>query len=223
MIDLFDLLRTVWRNRVPALATLCVVLVATTVYLATQSRTYQSTVTLQLSSADPGFLSDINAVVPVYSALITSPDTLSLAQAMQGSSPLGSVSVRTFTDSPVLKLQATGASAQQAQTSAASVVKALRWRTTSSKLGVSGVSVATIDGPSPADVIWPRPALSLGVATLLGLLLAVLVGWLADRPWRSAVSPPEDEDSLSPNPDPAYDFRRPRQAVHHGKRDIAVR
>jgi uncharacterized protein involved in exopolysaccharide biosynthesis len=196
MIDLLDLVRMVWRQRLVSLATVIVVVGATGAYVATQKPMYQSTETLQLSSADPAFLADVNSLTPLYSELLIAKQTLATAQDHLGSAQLATVAVRIFTDSPVLKLDATASSADIAQQSAAAVVSAVSQRLASkAKVGAPGVTLAVIDGPSQADIVWPRPALSLGVAVLVGVLLAVGVSWLADTRRRPAlaVSPaPQD-------------------------------
>jgi hypothetical protein len=209
MIDLFDLLRTVWRHRLASLATLMVVVGATGAYVAKQKPVFQSTETLQLSSADPTFLGEVNALAPLYSELLSAQQTLAIARAQFRSTPLATIAVRIFTESPVIKLDATAGSADIAQRSAAAVVSALSHRLiASSQLGVRGVTLAVIDGPSQADTVWPRPALSLGVAALVGVLLAVAVSWLADARRRRpalAVSP-------ATRPAPAYHETPPRTA-----------
>jgi capsular polysaccharide biosynthesis protein len=212
VIDLFDLMRTVWRHRVMALATLIVIMGATGAYVVKQKPVYQSTETLQLTSADPAFLGEVNALTPLYSELLSAQQTLAIAQAQLGSTPLATIAVRIFAGSPVLKLDATGGSAGNAQQSAAAVISALSHRLkTPSKLGAPGVTLAVIDGPSQADVVWPRPALSLGVAALVGVLLAVAVSWLADARRRRpalAVSP-------ATRPAPAYHETPPGTAREH--------
>ena len=185
MIDFFDLIRTMWRHRVVALGTLAAVLAATSVYIVTQKPVYRSTETLQLSSTDPTFLSEVNTLTPLYSELLTAQATLTLAQGSLGSTPLASIAVRTFTDSPVVDLDASGGSADVAQRSATADVSALADRLAfQSALGVSGVTLVVIDGPSQGDIVWPRPALSLGVAAIVGILLGVAVSWLVDARWR---------------------------------------
>jgi capsular polysaccharide biosynthesis protein len=181
MIDLFDLVRTVWRHRLVALATLLAVMAATSAFVATQKPVYQSTETLQLSSRDPAFLGEVNALTPLYSELLSAQQTLAMAGATLGSTPLASIAVRIFTDSPVIKLDASGGSADIVQRSAAAVVNALSDRLSlPSQLGAPGVTLAVIDGPSRADMVWPRTALSLGVAAVVGILLGVATSWLAD-------------------------------------------
>jgi len=181
MIDLFDLIRTVWRHRVVALATIAAVMGAVSAYVVVQKPVYQSTETLQLSSTDPAFLGEVNALTPLYSALLSAQQTLAPAQAQLGRTPLASIAVRIFTDSPVIKLDASGGSAAVVQRSADAVVNALSHRLSGqSKLGAPGVTLAVIDGPSRADIVWPRPALSLGVAAVVGVLLGLAIAWLAD-------------------------------------------
>jgi thiosulfate dehydrogenase [quinone] large subunit len=185
MIELFDLIRTVGRHRVVALATLAVVLAATAGYVAAQTRVYQSTVTVQLSSPDPSFLSQVNSVTPLYAALLTADQTLGIARGAVHDTPLADIAVRSFPDSPVLKVDARGSSADGVQRSAAAVVSALTDRLSiGAALGVPRVSVAVVDGPSQADTVWPRPALSLAVAGVIGIFLGVAMAWLADVPRR---------------------------------------
>jgi capsular polysaccharide biosynthesis protein len=230
MIDVFDLMRTVWRHRVWAVATLAVVMAATSAYVFTQKPVYQSTETLQLSSADPAFFSEVNMLTPLYSELLSAQQTLTLAQAGLGSAPLATLAVRIFTDSPVIKVDATGGSALVVQMSAAAVVSALSDRLdTQPNLGATGVTLTIIDGPSHADIVWPRPALSLGVAAIVGVLLGVAMSWLASTPWRQlptravgSSTAPATRDSSGPAGDGATgtiaDNTRPAQPRSHTTR-----
>jgi thiosulfate dehydrogenase [quinone] large subunit len=190
MIELFDLIRTVGRHRVVALATLAVVMAATAGYVAIQTRVYQSTVTVQLSSPEPAFLSQVNSVTPLYAALLTADQTLGIARGAMRNTPLADIAVRTFPDSPVLKVDARGFSGPGVERSAAAVVSALTDRlSVGAPLGVPKVSVAVVDGPSPADTVWPRPALSLAVAGIIGIFLGVAMAWLVDAPRRRRAAP----------------------------------
>ena len=161
---------------------------ATAVYVVVQKSLYQSTITLQLASdgTDTAFLAQVNSLTPLYSTLLSSPQTLSVAQGDLGSRPLGQVTVLTFTDSPVIKVNATSDSPDTARASAGALLQGLDDRLATSKLGVPGVTVALVDGPSQAQLTWPRPALTLGVAAVVGVLLALLGTWLVER-WRPAV------------------------------------
>lgn len=182
MTDLLELFRTVWRHPVVALLMVVNVMAITAVYVAVQSPMYESTITLQIAAdgTDTSFLAQINSLTPLYSALLSSPQTLAVAQTDLGSTHLAQISVLTFTDSPVLKVNAISGSANAASASAGAVIQALNERLNGSKLGAPGISVAVIDGPSPADMSWPRPALTLGVAAIVGVLLAVLAAWIVD-------------------------------------------
>jgi capsular polysaccharide biosynthesis protein len=188
MTDLFDVFRTAWRHRVVALIIFVNVMAATAVYVVVQKSLYQSTITLQLASdgTDSAFLAQVNSLTPLYSTLLSSPQTLSVAQGDLGARPLGQVTVLTFTDSPVIKVNVTSASPETARASAAALLQGLDDRLATSKLGVPGVTVALVDGPSQAQLTWPRPALTLGVAAVVGVLLALLGTWLVER-WRPGV------------------------------------
>ncbi|MBJ7608051.1 MAG: hypothetical protein JF887_01280 [Candidatus Dormibacteraeota bacterium] len=181
MIGLLDLVHAVRRHVLVALATLAIVLIATGAYLVVQKPVYQSTETLQLSGTNDAFLGQSNSLAPLYSELLTSPQTLGVAQNDLGSTPLADISVRTFTNSPVLKVDASSGSATAAHDSAAAVVGGLSRRLRASQLGVAGISIVVIDAPSQPEVTWPRPALTLGVAAIVGIALAVLMALLADQ------------------------------------------
>ncbi len=188
MTDLFDVFRTAWRHPVVALIIFVNVMAATVVYVVVQKSLYQSTLTVQLASdgTDSAFLAQINSLTPLYSTLLSSPQTLSVAQSDLGARPLGQVTVLTFTDSPVIKVNVTSDSPDTARASAGALLQGLDDRLATSKLGIPGVSVALVDGPSQAQLTWPRPALTLGVAAVVGVLLALLGSWLVER-WRPRV------------------------------------
>jgi hypothetical protein len=214
VIELPDLIRMVARQRWLASATLFAVMAATTGFLATQKNVYQSTETVQLSSADAAFLSQVNNLTPLYSALLTADQTLVIARSELAPQPLADIAVRTFTDSPLLKVDATAGSQDAAQRSAVADVNALSRRlSTGSKLGAPGIALAVVDGPTPPEMIWPRWALSLGVAALVGVLLGLGLAWPADVLRRGRM-PVKDEQLLIPSFIP-----RPRAArgPHRGK------
>jgi capsular polysaccharide biosynthesis protein len=187
-MDSVDLLGAIWRHRLLAAATWVAVLAATAVFVAIQKPVYESTETVQLSTTDPAILSQVNTLTALYSALLTAQETKDLAQTEVGAS-LADLTVRTFTDSPIIKVDARSGSPDIAQRSAAAVVKAVVTRTgAGSPLGASNVSIVVVDGPSTPDKVWPRPALSLFVAGAVGLLLGMLVACLADLPRRRAAA-----------------------------------
>ncbi len=185
MNDLLEVFRTVWLHRLAALIVVVNVMAATVVYLVVQKPLYQSTITLQLASdgTDTAFLAQINALTALYSTLLSSPQTLTVAQNDLGSRSLGQVTVQTFTDSPVIKVNATSASADTARASAGAVLHGIDDRLAVSKLGVPGITIALVDGPSSPEMTWPRPPLTLGVAAVIGVLLAMLAAGLVER-WR---------------------------------------
>lgn len=183
MTDLADLLRMVGRHRLVALLMFVNIMVITAAYLVVQSPVYQSTETLQLSAtaADSNFLTQINSLTPLYSALLSSPQTLAEAQTNIGHNQLAQITVVTFPDSPVIKVNASSGSAHAAELSASEVVLSLNQRLTNAPLGAPGITVGIIDGPSPAIITWPRPALTLGAAAVVGILMALLVSWITER------------------------------------------
>ena len=183
MTDFFDLLRNVVRHPVVSILMFVNIMVITVAYLALQSPLYQSTETLQLAAtaADTNFFTQINSLTPLYSALLSSPQTLAAAQTNIGQTPLGQITVVTFPDSPVIKVNATSSSARAAELSASEVVLSLNQRLTVSQLGAPGITVGIIDGPSPAIITWPRPALTLGAAAVVGILASILAAWITER------------------------------------------
>jgi capsular polysaccharide biosynthesis protein len=213
MTDIFDVFRTAWRHRVVALIILANVMAATVVYLVVQKPLYQSTLTLQLASdgTDTAFLAQVNSLTPLYSTLLSSPQTLTVAQNDLGTRTLGQVTVLTFTDSPVIKVNVTSESADTARASAGAVLQGLNDRLAVSKLGVPGITVSLVDGPSQADMSWPRPALTVGVAAVIGLLLALLGAWLMER-WRPRrpVVAPAARPAATSEPAPVRATERPR-------------
>ncbi|PZR79626.1 MAG: hypothetical protein DLM65_10150 [Candidatus Aeolococcus gillhamiae] len=183
MTDLVDVLRTVVRHPMVALLMFLNIMVITAAYLALQTPVYQSTDTLQLSAtaADSNFLTQINSLTPLYSALLSSPQTLAVAQTNIGQTQLAQITVVTFPDSPVIKVNATSGSGPAAELSASEVVLGLNQRLTGSQLGAPGITIGIIDGPSSAVITWPRPALTFGAAAFLGILLSTLAAWITER------------------------------------------
>ena len=181
----------VWRAWFVVLAIVVLALVAATTTLLVQPSEYQSTATVQVSSSDIGaVLGHVDAMTAVYAEAIESPQTAAAAQqSMRG--PLAQINARTFTGSPVIKVDAQSTDPQLAQQSAAAVVDTVNSQSADGQYGFAGTSLVTIQPPVvPSSPVSPRPTLTYAVAAVggvgLGIVAALIMEALRRRQERAA-------------------------------------
>jgi receptor protein-tyrosine kinase len=184
-MDFRELLEVLWRRKlVVGLVTLLAVGAAIGA-LRTVTPQYESTSTLSLNPRNPRddifILSTINAVVPVYATAATAGSTLNAARDKLGGH-LASVNVRTFTDTPIIKLNARDPDPKVAQRSAQAVTDVLIDRVTKNQVGIPSVKLTQIDVPQVAtSPVFPRTKLTLVVAFLMGIAFGIAAALLREN------------------------------------------
>jgi uncharacterized protein involved in exopolysaccharide biosynthesis len=180
-----DLVRVLWRRKVAVVVTTAVVVALGGGWVMTQAPRFRSTATLALTpSGGDSFtlLSQVNTIIPLYAEAIKARETSQIAQAQLHTSRLGAVSVRTFRDAPIIKLDATSSDPRVAYQTAQAIADALIVRLKRGEVGLTNVRVLEVDRPIvPEDPVWPLPKLTLIIAGVLGLGLGVALGLFIEQ------------------------------------------
>ena len=184
-MDLRELLEVLWRRKlVVAIVTLVAVGTAL-VALRTVTPLYESTSTLALNPRDVEndifILTTLDSVVPVYASAVTSRSTRDRARLRLGGE-VAEVAVRTFDDTPILKVDARDSDRELARRTAQAVTDILREDVTAERVGIPSLRLVQIDRPVAAsDPVFPRYGLTLAVAALLGLSFGVAAALLREN------------------------------------------
>ena len=146
---------------------------------------YKATSTLALEPQKLGndllFFQTIDSITPIYAAAAESETTLAAAKAQNGGQ-LADISVRTFAQSPIFKIDAQSTDASLAQSSAQSVTNVLQDRVKAGEVGIASLELTQIDKPTvPTSPVYPNKKLTIAVAVLLGLGLGVAAALLMER------------------------------------------
>ncbi len=180
-----EVLELLWRRKVVLVAVAAATVGAAAVALQLVTPIYESTSTLVLRPAeenedDFSFFYALEQIVPIYANAATTRETRELARGYLGGS-LGSISVRTFRQSPIIKISARDSDPALASGSAQAVSEALLLQVDNGRVGLRSLELTQIDRPSPSSTpIFPRTKFTLAVATLLGLALGVAAAFLRD-------------------------------------------
>jgi uncharacterized protein involved in exopolysaccharide biosynthesis len=181
-----EAMRLLWRQRLLFVGTLALVLLSAFIYLRVEPLKYRSTSTVALLPTDQSnglaLLGQFSAIVPIYAEAVTADPTVRLAADAMRPEQLANVSVRTFDTTPILKIDATSTSAQNAQRTADAFTLALMRRASSQDIGMAQVRVVSINPPTRATTpASPQPKRILAVALLLGVGGGIAIARVADR------------------------------------------
>jgi receptor protein-tyrosine kinase len=184
-MNLTEILSVLWHRKLVVLGVTLLAIAAAVAALRLVTPEYQSTSTLALApqnlNNDLVFFQTIDAIVPIYAAAATSETTLDQARSDNGGE-LGDISVRTFQQTPIFKIDARATDKQLAQDSAESVTNVLRQRVEAGEVGIPSLRLTQIDKPAlPTSAVFPNKKLTLAVAVLLGLGLGVAAALLMER------------------------------------------
>ncbi len=176
-MELGDVFHVLWHQRRVFLAVFFIVSGATVAALFLQTKSYQATATLSLTPTNSTngveYMLNPNVIVPLYAESIQAGATQQIASKLLHHD-LANISVQTYTDTPILKINAVSSHPDLASQSAQAIVDAVMQRANSGRIGVSGLSLVEIDRPSvSAEAVSPQVKLSLAIAVLLGLGFAV--------------------------------------------------
>jgi polysaccharide biosynthesis transport protein len=173
-MNLSEFLEVLWRRKLIVLAVAIISVGVAVGALRIATKEYESTSTLALSPTgrDAIFiLGVLDNITPVYADAATTRKTLLLAaQRMPPGESLSSMSVRTFQGTGILKIIARDSNGLEARNSAQSVTEALLGRVEAGELNFPQLRLVQLDTAAlPTDPVFPRPAMTLAVALLLGL------------------------------------------------------
>lgn len=185
-----EFLAAVWRGRLVIVLALVVAGGAAVAAVRLQKPEYQSTATIQLTTAsnDLSLLSHVDAVSAVYAEALEAQATADQARAKLDGR-LADINVRTFTGSPILKVDAQSTDASLARSSAQAVVDVVSAQSQQGSYGYSGVRLLEIQPPLLAtDPVSPRPRLTYALAGVVGLVLGVAGALIIEATRRSRSS-----------------------------------
>jgi capsular exopolysaccharide synthesis family protein len=185
-MTIIEILSVLWRRKVIVVAITLAAIGAAVGSLRMISPEYQATSTLALNPPEASglnslaFFQTIDPLVSIYATAAEARSTESAAKAaLRGR--LGSISVHTFTGSPVFKISARSTDRLLAQQSAQAVTHVLLSRVSAGTIGISSLRLSQIDRPSyPRAQVYPDKKLTYAVAFLLGLGLGIAAAFLRE-------------------------------------------
>jgi capsular exopolysaccharide synthesis family protein len=184
-MNLTEILSVLWHRKLVVLGVTVLLIVCAVGALQLITPQYKATSTLALEPQKLGndllFFQTIDSITPIYAAAAESETTLAAAKAQNGGQ-LADISVRTFAQSPIFKIDAQSTDASLAQSSAQSVTNVLQDRVKSGEVGIASLELTQIDKPTvPTSPVYPNKKLTIAVAVLLGLGLGVAAALLMER------------------------------------------
>jgi capsular exopolysaccharide synthesis family protein len=184
-MNLTEILSVLWHRKLVVLGVTVVLIACAVGALQLITPQYKATSTLALEPQKLGndllFFQTIDSITPIYAAAAESETTLAAAKAQNGGQ-LADISVRTFAQSPIFKIDAQSTDASLAQSSAQSVTNVLQDRVKSGEVGIASLELTQIDKPTvPTSPVYPNKKLTIAVAVLLGLGLGVAAALLMER------------------------------------------
>ena len=184
-MNLTEILSVLWHRKLVVLGVTVLVIGCAVGAVQLITPQYKATSTLALEPQKLGndllFFQTIDSITPIYAAAAESETTLAAAKAHNGGE-LADISVRTFAQSPIFKIDAQSTDASLAQSSAQSVTEVLQDRVKAGEIGISSLELTQIDKPTvPTSPVFPNKKLTIAVAVLLGLGLGVAAALLMER------------------------------------------
>jgi capsular exopolysaccharide synthesis family protein len=184
-MNLTEILSVLWHRKLVVLGVTVLLIACAVGALQLITPQYKATSTLALEPQKLGndllFFQTIDSITPIYAAAAESETTLAAAKAQNGGQ-LADISVRTFAQSPIFKIDAQSTDASLAQSSAQSVTNVLQDRVKSGEVGIASLELTQIDKPTvPTSPVYPNKKLTIAVAVLLGLGLGVAAALLMER------------------------------------------
>jgi succinoglycan biosynthesis transport protein ExoP len=181
-----EILSILWRRKLIVVALTAVAIGAAVGSLRVISPQYESTSTLALNPPEASglnslaFFQAIDPLVSIYATAAKTSTTQSVARSRLDGR-LASISVQTFSGSPVFKISGRSTDRSLAERSAQAVSDVLLGRARQGSLGISSLRLAQIDRPSyPRSQVYPDQKLTLAVAVLLGLGLGIAGAFLRE-------------------------------------------
>ena len=226
-MSLNEFLEVLWRRKliVAAVTVISIGVAVGALRLVTPQYEATSTVAL-LPSADAEnsifFFNVIDNITPVFADKATASTTLRAADTrLAEDSPLSSISVRTFEGTGLIDIKARDSDPDLAQQSAQAVTDVLLALAASGELRFPELRAVQLDRPTrPADPVFPRPAMTLAVALLLGLGFGVGAALLREN-LTTKIETPEALARIAGVPSYAEIPNEPALARVHSPADLA--
>jgi tyrosine-protein kinase len=181
-MTIHEILSVLWHRKLIVIGVLVIAIVDAAVALHLITPRYQSTATLALTPAKLGndllFLQTLDPVVSIYASAAETHTTRESARERLGGR-LADISVRTFRDTPIMKIDARDPSPALAEQSALAVSNVLLARVSDGTVGVPGLKIKLIDRPTLPDApYYPSRKLTYAIACLLGLAFGIAAALL---------------------------------------------
>ena len=200
-MDLNELISVLWRRKMTVLLMTAAIVGLAIGALRLATPIYESTSTVALSPTDTDqgliFFGISDSIVPIYADAATSRAT-----RMQASSRIGglaSISVETFSGTPIIKIKARDPDPELARRSAQAITDVLLQRT-AKEIGIASLHLTQLDQPSAAaEPVFPRTRITIAVAILMGLALGVGAALLRES-LTTKVDTPEELGRVSGAP-----------------------
>lgn len=177
-----DFLKVLWHRKWMIVGALIAAIALAFVALRIITPEYRSSSTMSLSPKQLGnellFFQTLDPVLSIYATAARTKSTRDEAEGLIDG-PLADISVRTYTSTPIFKIDAQSADPVLARDSATAVSNALIVRARTGQVGVQGLELKMIDRPEiPTAAIYPNRKLTYAIAILLGLGFGVTAAFL---------------------------------------------
>ncbi len=225
-MTLNEFFEVLWRRKLIVLAVTIIAVGAAVGGLRIVTPQYEATSTLVLQPTNAEnsiFLYNvIDNITPTYADAATARITLeSAARRLPANEALADISVRTTEGTGILKLVARSSDRDAAEDSAQAVTDALLARAAGGELAIRDVQLTQLDRPQrPVDPVFPRAAMTLAVAILLGVALGVGAALLREN-LTTKVETPEAAARIAGVPSFAEIPNEPQLARVHSAQDLA--
>lgn len=199
-MDFRELLDVLWRRKLVVAAVTLLAIGTAIGALQLVTPLYESTSTIVLSPRDVEedifILTTVDSIVPVYTSAATTRTTKERARERLGGE-LGDIRVRTFDDTPIIKISARHEDPGVAQRSAQVITNLLLAEVRAGRIGIPSVRLTQIDRPIRADSpVFPRNGLTIAVAAFLGFCFGIAAALLREN-LTSKVETPETLTALT--------------------------
>src|SRR5262249_54448841 len=151
-MSISEILSVLWHRKLIVIAMLALAIGAAAAALQLITPRYRAPAALAVRPGNAGtndiiFLQVVNQIVSIYATAAETETTRTAAKRRTGGG-LAAISVRTFQDAPILKIDAVGTNRALTAASAQAVAQVLLERVNSGQVGVPGLKLTEIDTPS---------------------------------------------------------------------------
>jgi capsular exopolysaccharide synthesis family protein len=225
-MSLSEFVEVLWRRKLIALAVTIISIGVAVGALRLATKQYEATSTLALqptSVQNSIFIYNVvDNITPVYADAATTRKTLLGAQQrLPSGESLADISVKTFQGTGILKIIARSSDKEVARDSAEAVSQTLLDRVESGGLNIPELRLVELDPAAlPTDPVFPRPAMTLAVALLLGLGFGVGAALLREN-LTTKVDTPEALARIAGVPSYAEIPNEPALMRVHSAQDLA--